>query len=417
MKIFFKITLPAFMLIFTSGCSFSQTGNSGTSQMPISREAVFVESYSPSEVTVKAKGIGKDVDWAESDAKKSAVYFVLFLANNPLLQTQAEKNSFETIQESFFANQNVNNYITFVSSEILSRVKTADGLKVEKLIRVNKQRLTEDLVERGIIISREELAENVGTPFIMVVPETQKGENPIDLLRSNSNVKKGAEVIESYLTSRQYDVQVPEQSENLNNLIGAQTGIKGIEDDIAYQLALTVGSDVYITYNVAVEKGKLGNKGVVGCRAYETTTARLLGTETGYSPERPSAPDAALIEEAMNDAIDRVLSRITAYWKTDAQNGRQYKVIFKLTGSFSDPYLISDAIDDVLREVTTKRKQNVATEQTVDYIVWQNKYENANRMFRDISKKLEEHPDFTDEGAVAKRLSVNRKLLIIGIEN
>jgi hypothetical protein len=385
--------------------------------LPKSREAVFVDAYSPTEVIVKAKGIGKDVNAAENDAKKAAVYFLLYNATDPVLQTQAEKKAFANIENDFFDIANINNYIAYMANDILSRVKVGKEIKIEKMIRVNRQKLNDDLAAKGIVASKEALAAAVGNPFIMVIPEVKKGENPINILQSNPNVKKGAEVIEGYLTARKYEVQVPEALDQLNDLVSAQVGIKGIEDDPAYAIALSIGSDVYITYNVAVEQGSIGKKAVVAARAYETTTARLLGTETGYSPERPNAPDAALIEEAMNWAIEKVLSRINAYWKEDINNGQQYKVIFKITGSFEDPYEVADIVDDVLKDVTTKKKQNIATEQTIDYNIWQNKFENSNRFFRELNKKLEANNDFKSLGAKLKRINVNRKLIIIGIEN
>ncbi|MBS4027493.1 MAG: hypothetical protein KGZ58_02555 [Ignavibacteriales bacterium] len=384
---------------------------------PKSMQATFVESYSPTEVSIRAWGIGSDVDNAEIDAKKSAIYFVLVSATDPLLQTSEEKSSFEQMKEQFFAKGSYEQYIIFLGADILNRVKTKEGVKVEKLVRVNKEKLSKDLAEKGVLKSREEVTANIGNPMIMVLPEVAKGENPIEKLQKDANVKIGAEVIESYLTARKYDVQVPEQMNVLNELTSAQNQVAGNEEDIAYQLALSIGSDVYITFNVKIEKGSIGKKGVVGCRAYETTTAKLLGTETGYSPERPSVPDAAVIEEAMNDAIDKVLSRISAYWKEDASRGQQYKLIFNITGTFDDAYVISDAIDDVLGTMTTQKKQNIATEKTVDYIIWQKEFESTSKLFRELDKRLKENTDFSGANAKLKRVNVNRKLILVSIEN
>ncbi|MBM4166824.1 MAG: hypothetical protein FJ218_07930 [Ignavibacteria bacterium] len=380
-------------------------------------QATFVESYSPTEVSIRAWGIGSDVDNAELDAKKCAIYFVLALTTDPLLQTTEEKSSFEQMKEQFFAKGNYEQYITFFSADILNRVKTKEGVKVEKLVRVQKEKLSKDLSEKGVLKSREEISANVGNPMIMVLPEVAKGENPIEKLKSDANVKKGAEVIESFLTARKYDVQVPEQMNVLNELTTAQNQVAGNEDDIAYQLALSIGSDVYITFNVKIERGSIGKKGIVGCRAYETTTAKLLGTETGYSPERPSVPDAALIEEAMNDAIDKVLSRISAYWKEDATRGQQYKLIFNIIGTFEDAYAIYDAIDDVFGTMTTQKKQNIATDKTVEYIIWQKEFENTSKLFREFDKRLKENKDFSEANAKLQRLHINRKLILIGVVN
>lgn len=386
--------------------------------LPVSKEATFIESYSPTEVTIRASGIGKDNKEAELDGRRSAVYFVLIGATDPILQTPEEKKAFEAIQDEIFDAKNISKYISFESTEYESRVRLADKrIKITKVYRVNKKLLTDDLIARNVIKPKEEITEAIGLPFIMVVPEAPKGVSPIDLLRSDRLLKKGAEVIESYLTARKYDVQVPEQMETLSELAQAQAGLKGIEEDYAYQLALAIGSDVYITYNVKVEERNIGTtrvrKAVVAARAYETTTARLLGTETGYSREYP-APEEAVVEEAMNDAIDKVLSRIMAYWKDDISRGLQFKLLFRITGNFDedthDEVLM--ATESALKKLCNRSKQNVVTDQTMDYIVWVDpkKYNSPLALYRDIRKEIE-----ASVPVKVKRINANRKLLILEI--
>ncbi|MCX7761849.1 MAG: DUF6175 family protein [Candidatus Kryptonium sp.] len=386
--------------------------------LPVSREATFIESYSPSEVTIRASGIGKDNKQAELDGRRAAVWYVLLGATDPILQTPEERKAFEGIQDEIFDAKNISKYISFETTEYEARVKLADGrVKITKYYRVNKKLLTDDLVAKNIIKPKEEITEAIGLPFIMVVPEAPKGVSPVDLLRSDRLLKKGAEVIESYLTARKYDVQVPEQMETLSELAQAQAGLKGIEEDYAYQLALAIGSDVYITYNVKVERRYIGSteyrKAVVAARAYETTTARLLGTETGYSGEY-AVPEEAVVEEAMNDAIDKVLSRIMAYWKDDLTRGLQFKILFRITGNFDedthDEILMST--ETALRKLCNRIKQNVVTDQTMDYIVWVDpkKYNSPLALFRDIRRQIE-----SAVPVKVKRINANRKLLILEI--
>jgi hypothetical protein len=396
---------------------FSTVSNS-QKNLPISREATFLESYSPTEVTIRASGIGKNNAQAELDGRRSAVYFVLIGSTDPILQTNEERMAFEKIQDEIFDENNIKRYISFETTEYEQRVKLSDGrVKITKVYRVNKKLLTDDLIARNVIKPKEEITEAIGLPFIMVVPEASKGVSPVDLLRSDRLLKKGAEVIESYLTARKYDVQVPEQMETLSELAQAQAGLKGVEEDYAYQLALAIGSDVYITYNVKVEKRYVGSteyrKAVVAARAYETTTARLLGTETGYSGEY-AVPEEAVVEEAMNDAIDKVLSRIMAYWKEDLTRGLQFKLIFRITGNFDedthDEILL--ATEQVLKKVCNRTKQNVVTDQTLDYIVWVNpqKYNSPLALFRDIRSGIE-----SQVPVKVRRISANRKMLILEI--
>jgi hypothetical protein len=386
-------------------------------QLPESREVVFVETFSSSEVSLKAKGIGKEVEDAENDARKAAVYFVLYGGTDPLLQTEEEKRNFQKIEGDFFNLANINSYITFFGNEMLSRVRLRDGVKVEKFVRVNKEKLAQDLAKRGIIASRADLAEAIGNPVIMVLPEVPRGQSPIEALQTDSELKKGAEVIESYLTARKYTVEVPEQRQVISELAEAQANLKNMETDIAYQLALTIGADIYITYNVQIEKGTFGNKASVGCRAFETTTGRLLGTETGFSPERPSTATAALIEEAMNSAIDKTLSRIDAYWKQDLERGQQYKLIFRIVGDYKDLFEISDAIEDVLKKFSANTRQIAVTDRTLDYVIWQKEYDTPTKLFRALEKAVNSNPAIRKNFAKLKRVSVNRKLLLLAIDN
>ncbi len=399
------------IVLLLAGCTVLQA------QLPESREAIFVETFSSSEVSLRAKGIGKEVEDAENDARKAAVYFVLYNGTDPLLQTEEERRNFQKIENDFFNLANINNYITFFGNEILSRVRLRDGVKVEKFVRVNKEKLAQDLARRGIIASRSDLAEAIGNPIIMVLPEVPRGQSPVEALQNDVELKKGAEVIESFLTARKYMVEVPEQRQVITELAEAQANLKHMETDIAYQLALTIGADIYITYNVQIEKGTFGNKASVGCRAFETTTGRLLGTETGFSPERPSTATAALIEEAMNSAIDKTLARIDAYWKKDLENGQQYKLIFRIIGDYKDPLEISDAVEDVLKKISTNMRQIAITDRTLDYVIWQRDFNTPTKLFRALENALNSNPTIRKNFAKLKRLSLNRKLLLLAIDN
>ena len=418
MKLFRVIVLTVICFFSLSERSISQ------SNMPICKEAVFIETYSPTEVAVKAKGIAPKgfftsdvtaVEGAENDARKSAVLFVLQGMADALLTTEQEKKAFTSIQEDFFKLENINTYITYMGNDIISRVNTKDGLKVEKMIRINKEKLSADLAAKGILAGKESLAESIGNPIIMVIPEIKKGESPIQLLQTNPLLKKGAEVIESYLTARKYDVAVPEQQVNLEELNKAQHQLGGREDDYAYQLALSIGSDVYITYNISVTNEGMGKKAVVACRAYETTTARLLGTETGYSPARPSTPEAALVEEGMKDAIDRVLGRIVNYWKDDITRGIQYKLVVSIGSGFAEDKIeeIQFTFQDAVQAVAKKSKENIVTKQTLDYLIWCDvtKFDKSSKVYREVKKIF----DKSNLGAL-RQVNINRKVILLKID-
>jgi hypothetical protein len=109
--------------------------------LPQSREATFVEMVGGTEVLVKAKGIGgesglfgfkedESKKLAEADARKSAVYLVLYggAGLDGVLKSDEDKKKFSPIQNEFFAESNVQKYIAWEASGLDSRVKMA-GVK------------------------------------------------------------------------------------------------------------------------------------------------------------------------------------------------------------------------------------------------------------------------------------------------
>ncbi len=381
------------------------------SNLPLSNQATFVETYSPSEVTIQATGLGKNDKDAILDLRKCAVNFVLNLGTDPLLSAQAAKNQFNGIAEDFFDNANINKYITWESNAVVSAVRVKlpngrNGMKITKAVRVNKKQLTDDLVAKGIITSHEELSEAEGMPTIMVIPEVPKDQTPLQVFDANPLAKQAAAVIESYLTARKYDVVVPRAIDQINQMTRLHGEIKGAEEDMAYQLALALGSDIYIVFSGMVYEQ---NKVTLQIRAYETTTGRLLGTETGYSASRPG-PAEPLVEEPVNSAIDHVLQRIVNYWQDDAKKGIQYKLIFKsLSGAISDD--VKDKISDLMDSTFALSKENIITDKTLDYNVWAKKAE-----FNKSSKIYRAFRDGLKGVAKLSEIAINRKLILIGVD-
>ncbi len=387
-------------------CSYAKDSN-----LPLSSQATFVETYSPSEVTIQATGLGKNDKEAILDLRKCAVNFVLSLGTDPLLSTQAAKNQFGGIAEDFFDNANVNKYITWEANAVVSAVRTKlpngrDGMKITKAVRVNKKMLTDDLVAKGIIASHEELSDAAGMPTIMVIPEVPKDQTPLQVFDANPLAKHAAAVIESYLTARKYDVVVPRAMDQINEMTRLHGDIKGAEEDMGYQLALALGSDIYIVFAGMVYEQ---NKVTLQIRAYETTTGRLLGTETGYSAARPG-PAEPLVEEAVNSATDKVLQRLVNYWQDDVKKGIQYKLVFKsLSGTIDES--VKDKISDLMDATFALSKENIVTDKTLDYNVWAKKAE-----FNKSSKIYRAFRDGLKNVAKISQIAINKKLIIIGVE-
>jgi hypothetical protein len=168
-----------------------------------------------------------------------------------------------------------------------------------------------------------------------------------------------------------------------------------------------------VTYAGEAQSVPGGRKASLVVKAYETSTARLLGTETGYSQARPNATDQVLVEEATNDAIEKVLQRVHNYWKTDAARGIQYKVVVRFTGNFTPDRKqdISDALEDLLDKQFSEHKVNISSDKTEDYIVWaaKDKISGTSAISRVFRKRLEA------PGTKVREVLRNRKLLILEV--
>jgi hypothetical protein len=401
----------ALLGFFTAALLFANA-DAKDSNLPVSNQATFVETYSPSEVTIQAAGLGKNDKEAILDLRKCAVNFVLTLGTDPVLSTAAAKNQFGGIAEEFFDNANVNKYISWEANMVVSSVKTRlpngrDGMKITKAVRVNKKLLTDELVAKGILSSHEDLSSAIGMPTIMVIPDVPKDQTPLQVFESNPLAKHAAAVIESYLTARKYDVVVPQSVDQINQMTKLHGDIKGAEEDMGYQLALALGSDIYIVFAGMVYSQ---NKVTLQIKAYETTTGRLLGTETGYSASRPG-PAEPLVEEAVNSAIDKVLQRLVNYWQDDVKKGIQYKLIFKsMSGPIDES--VKDKISDLMDSTFALSKENIVSEKTLDYNVWAKKAE-----FNKSSKIYRAFRDGLKNVAKLSQIVINKKLIIIGVEH
>lgn len=375
-------------------------------------EASFVESYSPTEVNIKATGVGDTPEMADGDIARVAIDFVLFKWTDRMVSEEIERKGMDPVLDEIYREPRP--YLSWVADKVTATRKLANGqYEITRVVRVNKGALEEALVKKGVLASREDLAESVGNPVIMVVPDAPKGQSPLDVFDKNRLAQQTAGVIESYLTARQYEVQIPRAADNLNSQVDMLGTVKGMDDDVAYKIALTSGCDVFVTFAGAVDNVQGGRKASLVVKAFESTTGRALGTETGYSQARANTTDEALTEEATSDAIDKVLARVSKYWKADARKGLQYKVILKVTGKFDEATAekVKDGLEDLVETEFPGSKQNILTDKTMDYTILapRSKYKTSSNVSRALRTKLEV------PGVKVKETIRNRKFLMFEV--
>ena len=122
------------------------------------------------------------------------------------------------------------------------------------------------------------------------------------------------------------------------------------------------------------------------------------------------------VEEAMNDAIDKILSRIRSYWMKDMNQGVQYKLVFDISTDFDEDEVeeIQFALMDAIEELSKKSKENVITNQTMDYLVWcdAGNYNKSSKVYRFLKKY------FKKEGTngILRKVNVNRKMITLKVD-
>lgn len=377
---------------------------------PVGNEASFVESFSPVEVTIKSTGLGKEPELAESDIPLVALQFVMFKWSDKLVNTDDENRRAQKVLDEIYSNPKA--FVTWTADRVTSTRRLPDDrYEVTRMIRINKGELTAFLVKKGVISSQQDLAKGAGNPMIMVIPDAPKNSSPLAVFETNPLAQQCAGAIESYLTQRQYEVVSPRAQEQIGAQVQMIGSIKSPDEDQTYQIALATGADVYVVFAGEVASVPGGRKASLVVKAYETSSARLLGTETGYSQTRPNATDGVLVEEATNDAIDKVLQRVNNYWKTDAERGIQYKLIVRYNGNFGAERKqdLSDALEELIEQEFPEHKVNIATDKTEDFQVWapKERVSGTSAISRTFRKKLEL------PGVKVREILKNRKLLIL----
>ena len=431
----FVIVFLITVFSFSVGASSKKEQSYNSDYEKISSQATIIEVVSSAEVLVEAVGVyksneknkrrrKKDVrrngkERALDNAKKAAVYYLLYNGTDPLLSDEDSMDRFEDIREEVFSQDFIDELVMYVDPKPTRVVSIDDGegIKIINAIKINSAFLREMLEDNLVIYSYQELVDEIGYPQIMVIPSASGDKSSLELLKSDKMNQHAAGVIESFLSSKRYEVIVPTQLETINDLTESISVLDKAKKDPIYQLALQIGSDVYLEYSVAVTKGAYETDKVsVTLRAFETTTGRLLGTETGYSKPRVGE-EFVSVEEALLDAMANVTHRIMKYWEEDLYKGVQYKLILKIVADDITEDKLEDVQDDLFEafeKAALLVKENVVTDKTFDVTLWCN--HETIRNSRQLYKKLQSL--FAEKQNELKIFQVNRnrKLLYLQVK-
>lgn len=247
-------------------------------------------------------------------------------------------------------------------------------------------------------------------PTVLVAPAlTGKMNANIEVVRSNPLAKTAMEVINAYLTSRDYNVVSLESQAQLDEVVELQSAIAGNDEDLAYAAGLSVGADINITYAGTIHENEI----VIDLNASEASTAQLLGSESVRMTKADGESQRAFVQKAMQKAIVGLENKIRTKLAAQLELGVQYKVVAHLTGEFTDDQAeeISNMVSTQIRKKFNKMQVLSMSRNTYDLMIYADpdKYEDAQMVYGEFFESL-------NGLAKVRKQNITKKLIILEIQ-
>ena len=258
----------------------------------------------------------------------------------------------------------------------------------------------------GIIVSTVNFKTR---PTVLVAPAMgAKMAGSIDVIRRNPLAKTAMEVINAYLTSRDYTVIGLESQAQLDEVVQLQSDIAGNNEDLAYVAGLSVGADINITYAGAIQEDYI----VIDLNASEASTANLLASESIRLKDNGES-QRVLVQKAIQLAIKKLENKVRGRLAEEQEKGALYKVVAHLTGDFTDDQAeeISNMVSIKMRKKFNKMQVISMSRNTYDLLIYvdPNKYEDAQMVYGEFVESLEGL-------AKVRKQNITKKLIILEIQ-
>jgi len=246
-------------------------------------------------------------------------------------------------------------------------------------------------------------------PTVLVTPAmTGKMMASIDVIRNNPLAKTAMEVINGYMTSRDYSVVGLESQAQLDEVVQLQADIAGNDEDLAYVAGLSVGADINISYAGSIQNGFV----VIDLSATEASTANLLASESVRLKDEGEG-QRVLVQKAVQQAIVALENKVRDRLAADLEKGAQYKVVAHLTGDFTDDQAeeISNIVSLQVRKKFNKMQVLSMTRNTYDLLVFADadQYEDAQMVYGAFVESL-------NGLAKVRKQNITKKLIILEIQ-
>jgi len=73
---------------------------------------------------------------------------------------------------------------------------------------------------------------------------------------------------------------------------------------------------------------------------------------------------------------------------------------------------------DAVEEIAKKSKENIATNQTLDYLLWcdPQKYDKSSKVYRKLKKQFNNFVEEEGVDATLRKINVNRKMILLKVD-
>ena len=319
-----------------------------------------------------AKGSGATRDDALIKAKADAIMQCV----KTLVQSDEEKAKFEKHKDTILCT-NADKYISADTVDVLDKVKTSSGIRIEIKVVVNIGVLEADLASLGVIKTASQLTQDVGDIKILAFFDFRStGQRP------DKNTGWAIDRANWFMGAKKMDYIM--QDEALK-LAADDEVIKSVKKGANYvqSIADKAQADIYLKIKASFDKTS-GDyaQAKVQIEAYETGSNSLIARENAQSRElsAESGQDTSMkaaIEEAMGGVMDGLMQKMTKFWKDSIAKGKDYAVV--LNYSSEDK---KDAFETALKGMSASLKMKGQSGSSVEYSI---KYKGR---LRDLNKAL-----------------------------
>jgi len=228
-------------------------------------------------------------------------------------------------------------------------------------------------------------------PKIVVLPKSLDGTDAFTLMRNDKLINTTATAIKTVLVERKLELADLEQL--ITNADFNKALMSGLSSDANAFLASSADADVYLEFEVQIIQEGRGRKVNINFNVKEAATAKTIGSAPGVSESNPTNDVGALCIIAVNNAKNRIMEQVRAYWAELPKYGKPMMVTIafnntKVNSELPDGKYIDEEVEEWIKKNTKSYRMSV-TEVTmtfspvyVDYI----KYDSPTTFGRELRR-------------------------------